>query len=135
MYKVIKSASFCYAHRLPGHKGRCRNLHGHNAEAEVTLAAPKLDAMNMVADFGDLSRALKGWLDGNFDHKTILCETDPLLPVLREQGVECFAIKEIPTAEKMAELICAALLGQGFPVTEVKVWETPTSCAVYTREN
>lgn len=134
MHKITKSASFCYGHRLPGHKGKCKNLHGHNAVAEVTLAAARLDGMNMVADFGDLGRALKDWLDANFDHKTILCASDPLLPSLRTLGQDCYEMSGLPTAEKMAELICAEMRKLGFPATEVRVWETPTSCACYTEE-
>jgi 6-pyruvoyltetrahydropterin/6-carboxytetrahydropterin synthase len=135
MYKVTKSASFAYGHRLLDHKGRCRNLHGHNGRVEVTLAAEKLDAAMMVADFGDLSAALKGWLDANLDHKTILCARDPLLPVLTAQGQECFVTRENPTAELLAGLILTEMKKLGFPAVKVKFWETETSVASCSEEN
>lgn len=131
MHKITKSVSFCYGHRLLGHKGRCRNLHGHNGTAEVTLAAQTLDDRKMVADFGDLGKALKSWLDDNLDHKVILCTADPLLKVLKEQGQECFETRDNPTAEIMAELLFTEMKKLGFPVSEVRVWETATSSAGY----
>ena len=131
MHKITKSVLFCYGHRLPGHKGKCENLHGHNGKAEVTLASADLDARKMVADFGDLGKALKDWLDANFDHKVILCSRDPLLKILKEQGQDCFETRDNPTAEIMAELLFTEFKKLGFPVREVRVWETETSCASY----
>ena len=134
MYKIKKSASFCYGHRLMDHKGRCRNLHGHNGRVEVTLAAEKLDERMMVADFGDLSEALKGWLDANLDHKTVLCARDPLLAVLKAQGQDCFVTEQNPTAELLAGIILAELKKLGFPAVKVKFWETDTSVACYSEK-
>ena len=38
MYRVSKSVSFCYGHRLLNYQGKCQHLHGHNARAVITLA-------------------------------------------------------------------------------------------------
>ncbi|HNW43491.1 MAG TPA: 6-carboxytetrahydropterin synthase [Elusimicrobiales bacterium] len=134
MHKITKSATFAYGHRLPDHAGKCRNLHGHNGTAEVTLASETLNAQKMVADFGDLGKALKGWLDENFDHRVILRSDDPLLKVLKEQGQRCFETPDNPTAEIMAQLIHAEMKKLGFPVSETRVWETGTSAACYSEE-
>ena len=131
MYKVSKTVSFSYAHRLPGHKGKCRNLHGHNAAVELTLESRVLNGDKMVADFGDLGGALKSWLDLNFDHKTILCQADPLLKILRQAGQDCFETASNPTAEALAEIIFAEMKKLGLPVTEVRFWETANSMASY----
>jgi 6-pyruvoyltetrahydropterin/6-carboxytetrahydropterin synthase len=37
-----------------------------------------------------------------------------------------------PTAENIARLIFEHAASQGFPVVEVKLWETETCCASYT---
>lgn len=131
MHKITKSVSFCYGHRLLGHPGKCKNLHGHNAIAEITLAAETLNSQKMVADFSDLGKALKNWLDVNFDHKVILCSRDPLLSALKAQGQECFETPENPTAEIMAELVFKEIQKLGFPVCQVSIWETETSAATY----
>lgn len=39
MYRVIREFRFCYGHRLMGHAGKCRHLHGHNGKAVIMLAA------------------------------------------------------------------------------------------------
>ncbi|OGS11734.1 MAG: 6-pyruvoyl tetrahydrobiopterin synthase [Elusimicrobia bacterium RIFOXYA2_FULL_58_8] len=134
MHKITKSASFCYGHRLADHKGKCKNLHGHNGTAEVTLSSATLDSTQMVADFGDLGRALKQWLDENFDHKVILCSGDPLLKTLKEQGQQCFETAVNPTAEIMAQLIFKEMKALGFPVRKARVWETATSYATYSED-
>ena len=134
MYKITKSVTFCYGHRLLEHKGKCKNLHGHNGLAEVTLAVSALNSQKMVADFGDLGKALKNWLDANFDHKVILASRDPLLKVLKEQGQECFETAENPTAEVMSELLFREMKKLGFPVRKVRIWETPTSAACFSED-
>ena len=35
MFQVTREIDFCYGHRLVGHGGACRHLHGHNARVEV----------------------------------------------------------------------------------------------------
>jgi 6-pyruvoyltetrahydropterin/6-carboxytetrahydropterin synthase len=42
MYRVSKSVSFCYGHRLLNYQGKCQHLHGHNARAVITLESNEL---------------------------------------------------------------------------------------------
>jgi 6-pyruvoyltetrahydropterin/6-carboxytetrahydropterin synthase len=44
-----------------------------------------------------------------------------------------FLLDENPTAENIAKLIYEFTASQGFPVVEVKLWETDDSYAVYRR--
>ena len=37
----------------------------------------------MVADFGDIKRLVKGWIDRELDHKMILRRDDPLVAPLQ----------------------------------------------------
>ncbi|HBA59868.1 MAG TPA: 6-pyruvoyl tetrahydrobiopterin synthase [Elusimicrobia bacterium] len=131
MYKISKTVSFAYGHRLLDYKGKCENLHGHNGRVELTLAAAALNAEKMVADFTTVGAALKTWLDANFDHKVILCSRDPLLKTLRDAGQACFETKDNPTAEGMAELVFFEMKKLGFPVSKVRFWETDSSVATY----
>ena len=131
MFTIKKTFHLAYAHRLMEHKGKCRNLHGHNALVEVTLKARKLNSEKMVMDFTDLARVMKKWLDDNLDHKVLLAKKDPLLKLLQKEGQDCFATAQNPTAEILAELIFKALKRAGLPVHKVAFWETPTSMAGY----
>ena len=131
MFTIKKIFHLAYAHRLPGHKGKCRNLHGHNALVEVTLKARSLNGEKMVMDFTELGRAVKKWLDDNLDHKVLLSKKDPLLKLLQKEGQACFTTTQNPTAETLAELIFKALRRSGLPVHKVAFWETPTSMAGY----
>lgn len=135
MFKVSKTVSFAYGHRLLEYKGKCENLHGHNGRVEVTLSARSLNGEKMVADFTMLGAALKGWIDKNFDHKVILCARDPLLKTLKNCGQACFEVRDNPTAEIMAELVFNEMKKLGLPVSEVRFWETDTSMACYSADS
>ena len=131
MYKVMKTVSFCYGHRLLNYEGKCRHLHGHNADVVITLESEVLDDRGMVVDFTDIKAVVKGWLDKELDHTLLLCRDDPVLPMLEQAGERVFVMDGNPTAENIARLICEFVARQGFPVVEVSLWETGTSCASY----
>ena len=131
MYSVTKRIEFCYGHRLMDYDGVCRHPHGHNAVVEIDISAETLDARNMVADFSDIKRVVKGWIDRELDHKMILRRDDPLADALRGLGEPMFLLDTNPTAERIAQLIFDMTREQGMPVSRVTVWETPTSWATY----
>jgi 6-pyruvoyltetrahydropterin/6-carboxytetrahydropterin synthase len=131
MFSVTRELTFCYGHRLLEYAGKCRHLHGHNGRAVITLAAPTLDALGMVTDFGKLKRVVGGWIDETLDHKMLLHRDDPVLPLLLRQGEPVHVLDVNPTAENIARLIFDYTAAQGFPVVEVKLWETDTCCASY----
>jgi 6-pyruvoyltetrahydropterin/6-carboxytetrahydropterin synthase len=131
MYSVTKRIEFCYGHRLLDYDGMCKHPHGHNAVAEIELRAESLDARNMVADFGDMKRLVKGWVDRELDHRMILRHDDPLVTSLRELGEPVYVIDSNPTAERIARLLYDVSRQQGLPAVRVTVWETPSSWATY----
>lgn len=131
MHRIVRHLDFCYGHRLLQHPGKCLHLHGHNGRAEVTLQAEHLDSRGMVADFSDVKRQVKGWIDEHLDHKMILHRDDPLVPVLQEAGEPVTLMDAHPTAEEIARWIFEAARQMGLPVTEVRLWETPNAVAVY----
>jgi 6-pyruvoyltetrahydropterin/6-carboxytetrahydropterin synthase len=131
MYHVSRELRFCYGHRLLNYDGKCRYLHGHNGRAIITLAAPALDGLGMVVDFSQIKRVVGGWIDSHLDHRMLLHRDDPALPFLKEQNEPVFLLDVNPTAENIAKLIYDYTAGQGFPVVEVRLWETEDSCAVY----
>ena len=131
MYSVSKRIEFCYGHRLMDYGGICRHPHGHNATAEIEVRTDALDERNMVADFGDIKRIVKDWIDREFDHKMILRHDDPLVKPLQQLGEPVFISAANPTVEHIAKLIFDFVKSQGLDVVSVRVWETPSSSAVY----
>lgn len=103
-YSVIRSHEICAGHRVVGHESKCRHLHGHNyvfhfkvqpkgvpVEMEYpetfpgTLTEPgKLDNLGRVIDFSVVKSTLCQWLEGNWDHKFLHWEKDPLLTGMEE---------------------------------------------------
>src|SRR5437868_13155002 len=77
MYSVTKRIDFCYGHRLLDYDGICKHPHGHNAVAEIEVRTGQLDNRNMVCDFSDIKRVVKGWIDKELDHKMLLRHDDP----------------------------------------------------------
>ena len=131
MFSVTREIAFCYGHRLLHYDGKCRHLHGHNGRAIITLASEDVDRIGMVVDFTVLKRVVGGWIDSNLDHKMLLHRDDPVLPLLRAQGEPVFVMDANPTAENIARQIFDYAASQDFPVVEVKLWETDSSCAAY----
>ena len=128
---VTKTIDFCYGHRLLDYEGKCRHLHGHNGLLEVDVEAEYLDEQGMVMDFGDVRDVVKGWVDENLDHRMVLWSRDPVVPVLTDMGEPLYLIDENPTAENIAKLIFDQVRGQGLALSEVRLWETPSSYASY----
>jgi 6-pyruvoyltetrahydropterin/6-carboxytetrahydropterin synthase len=131
MYSVTKRIEFCYGHRLLDYDGICKHPHGHNAVAEIEVRTSQLDNRNMVCDFSDIKRIVKGWIDRELDHRMILRHDDPLVVPLEAQGEPIFKLDSNPTVERIAKLIFDMSRHQGLDIVAVRVWETPTSFAEY----
>ena len=131
MYLVTKKIEFCYGHRLLDYDGICKHPHGHNAVAEIEVRSGSLDNRNMVCDFSDIKRLVKGWIDRELDHKMILRHDDPLVGPLKTLGEPVFILESNPTVERIAKLIFDTTRELGFQVVAVRVWETPSSFAAY----
>ncbi len=131
MFRVTREISFCDGHRLLNYDGKCRHLHGHNGRAVLTLETAQLDGLGMVVDFSRIKRVVGAWIDESLDHRMLLHRDDPALPFLRQQGEPVFVMDVNPTAENIAKLIYDFAAAQGFPVVEVRLWETDSSCATY----
>ena len=130
-FEVTKTIYFSYGHRLMSYDGPCKNLHGHNAKVEITLASETLNGKGMVADFGDIKKKLKRWIDDNWDHRFILCQKDPLFSALKKLDPAVIAVPVNPTAENLAKILYEKAKTLGLPVRSVTFWETESSSAIY----
>ena len=134
MYKVTKELNFCYGHRLMEYEGKCRFLHGHNGRVEIELQSEELDSIGMVRDFTEVKRVIQAWLDETMDHKMLLRSDDPIVQTLTKLGEPLFIFKGNPTAESIARVIYDFALSKGFPVSEVRMWESEDSFATFRGE-
>ena len=131
MYLVTKRIEFCYGHRLLDYDGICKHPHGHNAVVEVDVSTETLDNRNMVADFSDIKRLVKGWIDRELDHKMILRHDDPLVAPLQKLNEPIYILDSNPTVERIAKLIFDEGRALGINIINIRVWETPSSFASY----
>ncbi len=121
MFEVTVEQTFAAGHALRDYKGGCENVHGHNYRVRVTVEGEKLDRAGLLVDFLDLNQLISGAV-AYLDHRFI---ND--LPPFDEIN---------PSAENMARYFYDRLssgLKNEVPVriSEVRVWETDTTSAVY----
>ncbi|GAW94239.1 6-carboxytetrahydropterin synthase QueD [Calderihabitans maritimus] len=119
MFRLTVREQFAAAHQLKNYEGKCARIHGHTWQVEVEVAGETLDEAGMLVDFNELKRSLKEILE-DYDH-TLLNE----LADFKEAN---------PTAENLARTIyirMAARIPEKVKVVQVRVWESPTACAIY----
>ncbi len=133
MHSVTKTIDFCYGHRLLNYEGQCKYLHGHNGRLEIDVESKILDDKGMVIDFTVIKEIVKTWIDSKMDHRMILSREDPLIPLLEEAGQPIYVMEDNPTAENIAKLVFNQVKSQGIDVKEIRLWETPTSYASYSK--
>lgn len=124
LYELTIHCDFEAAHCLPDYPGKCRRLHGHNWQVEVTITGNQLDEMGMLMDFKVFKQEVNSVLD-TLDHY-YLNELEPFKNMK-------------PTAENIARYLfenisdrpAFAASGRGLRITRVKIWESPHSAASY----
>ena len=146
---ITKEIEIDMGHRVLNHFSKCRNLHGHRYKIEVGVDDKLVDTKGasdegMVIDFGDLKQIMMNEIDSIYDHNAVFYNLDPILDFLDEyqnegsQSKKIIEVPFIPTAENLAkhwyELVKPKLLEKGIKINHVKVWETPTSTALYREE-
>tara|TARA_B100001287_G_scaffold70573_1_gene58228 strand:+ start:269 stop:622 length:354 start_codon:yes stop_codon:yes gene_type:complete len=114
---------FSSAHILNGHKGQCKQMHGHNWKVEVEVCGNKLDNIGMVIDFKDIKKSTNNIVD-ELDHEFL-------------NDLEPFKDKN-PTAENIAKYIYGRLNDilspQDVYVKSIKLWETDRSAVKYSEQ-
>ncbi len=124
-------------HRIPLHESKCRCFHGHRYAAELTCAAPGLDALGRVIDFGVVKARVGQWIDTHWDHTAILMRDDPEAAPLAEAnarlGRPVYWLDAHPTAEnivlELARIATDLLADTGVRPVRIRLWETPNCSA------
>lgn len=102
LFSVTRYHDISCGHRVVGHEGKCRNLHGHNYRIHFHCRSKGLDSIGRVIDFSVIKSALCQWLEDNWDHRMLIYDEDPLLPSLLDLDETVVEVPFNPTAENMA---------------------------------
>jgi len=121
MFEVSVEQTFAAGHALRNYKGKCENVHGHNYRVRITVQGEQLDSTGLLVDFLNVKNLIHDVV-GYLDHQFI---ND--LPPFDQIN---------PSAENMAKYFYDRVSGglkEEIPVrvSEVRIWETDTSSAVY----
>ena len=121
MYEVMIEEEFSAAHALRGYRGKCENMHGHNWKVEVYVRGERLDGVGMLVDFKELKAATRRVMQ-YLDHQNL----NELQPFDTEMN---------PSSEHLAGFILHKVAEEinddRVQVYKVRVWETPSTCALY----
>lgn len=143
---ITRTHTIDAGHRVYKHGGKCANLHGHRYKFEFTLGGTALNELGMVVDFSEIKSRLCGWLDNNWDHKTLLYNMDPIGAILIRDARQWHDSNAVvllsvnPTAENLviyfAELVAPRLLRDtGVELIACTVWETDKCCATWMKNS
>jgi 6-pyruvoyltetrahydropterin/6-carboxytetrahydropterin synthase len=145
-FQVRKEVQLDMAHRVPNHKSKCRNLHGHRYKVEAVFSGPLEEngsSEGMVIDFGDIKNWMMATIHNPYDHGSMFWDQDPAgesLSILGSMnGWNMHFVEFIPTAENLAKFwydrldayIGAMDRQRGMCLDYVRVFETPTSVAIF----
>ncbi len=143
---ITKTIGIDMGHRVPNHKSKCSNLHGHRYKIEVgvddkVITTEGLSDEGMVIDFGDLKDVMMEVIDSKYDHGFVMYNDDIFIEAFkgfRLTGQKIIFVPFIPTAENLAKHwfgeLEKELKDKDINLSHVKVWETPTSTALYCRQ-
>mgnify|MGYP005671855149 FL=1 len=136
-------------HRVMNHRSVCKGLHGHRYKAEICVEGDIVNETGaseegMVVDFADIKQIANSFIHDKLDHAFMVWEKDIELLNFFEnsEGHKPVIVPFTSTAENVAAYIFNELDGQfndafgtGLRLHSVKLWETPTSCAIFGRED
>ncbi len=127
-------------HRLPNHKGECKNIHGHSYKMIIELSGELDSKSGMIVDFYDLGLIVKPIVK-KFDHSFLVYKYDTkLLNFLTENKMKKVVTDYYGTVENICnhfiDLIVKGIkkskLNNIYSIT-VKIYETPNSYAEMTK--
>jgi len=122
-------------HRVVGHEGKCKHLHGHNYRVWFYCEGT-LDEVGRVIDFGVIKSKLCMWIEDHWDHKMLLWYKDPLHEDIQAIDPSIVIVPFNPTAENIAQHLVTfigpqQLKGTGVELVKVVVEETAKCHASY----
>lgn len=138
--KISKEFRWEMGHRIPGHEGLCKNVHGHSYRMILEITGDISDN-GMIIDFYDLGLIVKPVIE-SLDHSFLCQNTDlPLINFLKENNMKYVVTDFQSTVENiciyLAEIITGKIDKEKYPNIKrisVKIFETPNSYAEFSAE-
>lgn len=142
--RITKIIEWDMGHRIPNHKSKCKNPHGHRYKLEITVEgdlSAKIGESNqgMVIDFSDIKKILMTEVHDVCDHGFMYWENDLEMSKFYKLHPKFKSIKVdfVPTAECISDWIFKRLekklaksYKRSLTLVKVQLWETPTSSAI-----
>lgn len=133
--KISKEFRWEMGHRLPFHKGLCKNVHGHSYKMVVEITG-EINESGMIIDFYDLNRIIDPIIE-KYDHAFLCWENDKdLKEFLIKHKMKRVFVSYHSTVENICsdfqEKIASKmkrLKGNKIKALSVKIFETPNSFA------
>ncbi len=124
--KISKSFYWEMGHRLPFHKGKCVNLHGHSYRVDIGLTG-KPDSNGILMDYFDV-KLIAAPLIEKLDHSFMVFDGDTdLIFLLEKMNSKMFLFEHQSTAENICLLFLDEIKNKVSPNIEtltVRVCET-----------
>ncbi len=136
-------------HRIPNHKSKCRNLHGHRYKLEVNMEGGIIrksqdSSESMVMDFGDIKDIVRKEIADRCDHAFMYWEKDKDIKSFfkRHPAYKNVCVPFVPTAEEIVRWIFVRLKNKFKDIYKTELhlhslvlWETPNSKAYCSEED
>ena len=143
--KIVKVIQWDMGHRVLNHRSVCRGLHGHRYKAEICIQGDLIteegiSEEGMVIDFADIKNKAQQYIQEELDHAFMLWDKDEEMVNFfkNSKGHKPVIVPFTPTAENVAAYIFqnledkfADIFNTGLHLHSVKLWETPSSYAIY----
>ena len=143
--KIGKIIQWDMGHRVLNHRSVCKGLHGHRYKAEICVEGELIQELGiseegMVIDFSDIKQTAQKYIEEELDHAFMVWEKDEeLIEFFKNStGNKPVIVPFTPTAENIAAYIFHMLENKfldvfktGLHLHSIKLWETPSSYAIY----
>ena len=143
--KIVKIIEWDMGHRVLHHRSVCKGLHGHRYKVEICVSGDLVSKSGvseegMVIDFSDIKKISNQFIQEKLDHAFMVWEKDEELIRFfkHSKGHKPVIVPFTTTAENVAAYIYNRLQDKfqdiyktGLHLYSIKLWETPTSYALY----
>ena len=117
--RLSKTFTFDAAHHLPDYKGKCANVHGHSWTLEVVVEGKVNEKTGMLIDFGLLKSLVQNNVLEKLDHHDL----NTIIPNPTAENIAVYVFKHLKDLLSLTE--------SDIKLTEVSIWEQPTSKVTY----
>ncbi len=133
--KIAKEFEWEMSHRLPFHKGLCKNIHGHSYRLRVVLEGD-VDSQDILLDYYDVIQIVQPMID-QLDHAFVCDKGDEMMTkIITENNLKHYFIEGYSTSENLAKIF-AETFAPKFHVYEninkltIRIYETRDAFAEY----